>query len=385
MRLHSLVLLLSISFLRFLSPPAAAQEAPFADDGDLAPLVEAVARTRAYLEATPRATIPLADRQVTRQHALRSVERFAELLAAHGLTPPFYEALRREFDVITVPGHDGQGAVHVTGYHLPLLEARLKPDARFRFPLYALPGDLVRVDLGAFHARYQGESVTARIQGGRILPYFDRVAIDDRGALAGQGLELAWVDDELARYSLMVQGSGLLRFEDGRIVNVNYAGANGRPYTSLGKALVADGKIPAETISMPAIEAYFRKHPEELRATLNRNASYVFFRLAPEGPFGSDGIPLTAGRAIATDKRLFGSGLIGYLTYPRARFAADGAITAWEPGSRFVMDQDTGGAIKGAGRVDVYWGGGPEAALRAGTLNGSARLWYLLLKEMPRP
>jgi membrane-bound lytic murein transglycosylase A len=367
-----------------LSLPASAQGLAVSDDGDLAALQQAVARTRAYLAGSPRATIPLGDRQVPREHALRSAERFAELLTRHGLTPAFYEAVQAEFDWISVPGHDGQGKVHVTGYYLPLLEARPQPDSRFRFPLYAVPKDLVRVNLGAFHARYEGQTLVARIQDGKVLPYFSRSEIDDGGALAGRGLELAWVDDEMARYSLMVQGSGLLRFADGRIVNINYAAANGHAYKSLGKALIADGKLPAEGISMPGIEAYFREHPDQMRAYLNRNPSYVFFKLAPEGPYGSDGIALTAGRAIATDKRLFGSGLIGYLTYPRGRFKPDGSVEAWEAGSRFVLDQDTGGAIKGPGRADVYWGGGAEAAVRAGTLNGDARLWYLLLKETPR-
>lgn len=371
--------------LALAAPGMAMPLPPLADDGDAQSLRRAVSRSRAYLEASPRATLPLGGRQISREHALRSAERFQDLLDAHGLAPAFYEALRREFDWIMVPGHDGQGALHATGYYLPLLDARSKPDTRFRFPLYAVPPDLQRLNLADFHPRFAGQTLVARVADGRIRPYFSRVEIDDHDALRGQGAEIAWVDDELARYSLMVQGSGLLRFEDGRIVNVNYAAANGHPYKSLGKALIADGKIPEAEISMPAIEAYFRRHPDELRGYLNRNPSYVFFQLAPEGPFGSDGIALTPGRAIATDKALFGSGLIGFLTYPRARFAPDGEVEAWEPGSRFVMDQDTGGAIKGPGRVDVYWGGGPEAALRAGTLNGEARLWYLLLKESPRP
>lgn len=366
-------------------PVTVSEAQPVSDDGDLMDLKQAVARTRTYLSGLSRLTIPLGDRQVPVPLALRTAERFAELLDRHGLAPPFFEAVRTEFDWVAMPGQDGRGTVHVTGYHLPMLEARERPDARFRFPLYGMPPDLVRVDLTPFGARFQGQSLTARIQGNRVLPYFSRTEIDDRGALSGRGLEIAWVYDEMARYSLMVQGSGLLRFGDGRVVNVNYAGANGHPYVSLGKALVADGKIPQATISMPAIEAYFRERPEEMRPYLNRNPSYVFFRLAPEGPFGTDGIPLTAGRAIATDKRLFGSGLVGFLEYPRARFGPGGRIASWEPGGRFVLDQDTGGAIKGPGRVDVYWGGGDEAALRAGTLNGEGRVWYLLLKEEARP
>ncbi|MNX84777.1 Membrane-bound lytic murein transglycosylase A precursor [compost metagenome] len=167
----------------------------------------------------------------------------------------------------------------------------------------------------------------------------------------------------------MVQGSGILRFEDGREVPVNYGGGNGHPYVSLGKLLVADGKIPAERISVPEIRRYFDAHPEELHGYLIQNPSYVFFKLAESGPFGVSGVMLTAGRSMATDKALSPSGAIAYV-----RYTQDGK----EQG-RFVCDQDTGSAIKGWGRADIFWGAGEEAGLIAGTLNASGSLTYLLL------
>jgi membrane-bound lytic murein transglycosylase A len=149
----------------------------------------------------------------------------------------------------------------------------------------------------------------------------------------------------------------------------------------MGKTLIADGQIPADQISMPAIQAYFKQYPDRLHGYLLKNPSYVFFQLAKEGPFGSSGIQLVPGRAIATDKRLFPPGTIAFLEYPRARFDDQGKVAAWETGGRFVVDQDTGGAILGPGRIDVYWGAGDEAARRAGTLNGNGRATFLLLKD----
>lgn len=374
----------TILLLALLSAPAHAQPTTATDDGDLASLKQAVARSRAYLAAIKRPTLTLGDRQVPLEHLRKTADRFAELLERHGGTPEFERAVQAEFEWIPMPGTDGQGKVHFTGYHLPQLEARERPDATFKFPLYAAPSDMVSIPLGAFRTSLAGQTLLGRVQGSQVVPYFSRSEIDDGKALDGRGLELAWVSDELARYSLMIQGSGLLRFGDGRIVNVNYAAQNGHPYSSLGKHLVADGKIPQALVSMPAIESYFKAHPQELRGYLNRNASYVFFRLAPEGPYGCDGIPLTAGRAIATDKRLFPSGAIAHIEYPRAAFDASGRVERWEPGARFVCDQDTGGAITGPGRIDIYWGGGDEAARRAGTLNGEGKAHYMLLKQ-PTP
>lgn len=370
----------SLVALFALAGPAHAQSAPL-DDGDQASLVQSLDKTIAYLKTTKKRKLTLAGREVTAERLLATAERFKAIVEADFGTPRFESAVKAEFEWVSMPGTDGAGSVHFTGYHLPLLEARDKPDAEFRFPLYAAPDDLVHVDLGAFRGALAGQKLIGRLAGGRLVPYHSRAEIDDGRALAGRGLELAWVKDEMARYSLMVQGSGLLKFADGRVVNANFAAQNGHVYSSLGKALAADGKLDAKKLSMPAIEAFFQANPAQLRPYLNRNASYVFFRLAPDGPFGCDGISLTAGRAIATDKRLFPSGAIAHLEYPRAAFDAKGGVKAWEPGARFVVDQDTGGAILGPGRIDIYWGGGDEAARRAGTLNGRGRASYLLLRE----
>lgn len=393
---HPLVLLVLLALLAAAGParadepdPSAPSDAPATavpvpDDGDAASLLASLERTRAYLATVRKPGLSLLGRTIPTERFRRSVARLEQLVKTAWGTPAFDRALREEFEWVDAPGTDGRGTVRFTGYHLPLLEARTHRDAKFRFPLYAPPPDLLAIPLGSFKPELAGTVLVGRLKGSTVVPYFDRAAIDDGGALEGRGLEVAWVADELGRFSLMVQGSGLLRFEDGRVVNVNYAGQNGQPYVGLGKALVADGRLPAAQLSMPGIQAYFTRHPGQLHGYLNRNPSYVFFRLAPEGPFGVDGIPLTAGRSIATDKRLFPSGAIAYIRYPHATFDARGRVTGFEPSGRFVLDQDTGGAITGPGRVDIFFGGGDEAARRAGTLNGDGRLSVLLLKPDAR-
>lgn len=364
-----------------LAAPVQAAPTSYVDEADLASLQTALARTDAYLSTLKAPTVKLLGKDVPVARLRKSVARLQALVGACWGTPDFDRAIADEFEPIAMPGADNQGTVLFTGYHLPLLEARDKPDATFRYPLYAAPKDILTVDLGAFKPALAGQTAAGRLVGSRVVPYYSRAEIDEGKVLKGRGLELAWVSDELALYGMMVQGSGLLKFPDGRVVNANYAAQNGQPYVSLGKALIADGKIPAEQISMPAIQAYFKQHPTELHGYLLKNPSYVFFQIMPAGPYGVSGMQLVPGRAIATDKSLFPSGTIAYLEYPRARFDDQGNLCAWEQGGRFVVDADTGGAIRGPGRIDIYWGGGEDAARRAGTLNGNGHATFLLLKD----
>lgn len=357
------------------APAGGAERQVLRDDGDKASLLLSLERQRPYLAREGGATFTIGDRPVTRDALRRTSEAFGRLVQEAWGTPDFDRKLAERFEFLSA-----SQSAHVTGYHLPLLEARRQPDATFRFPLYQPPSDLVRVELGKFKPQLAGESILGRLDRGRLVPYHSRADIEDLGALAGKQLEIAWVQDELARFLLMVQGSGLLRFEDGTVQPVNYAGANGRPYTSLGKLLVGDGKIPKERISVPAIKEYFAAHPQELHGYLVRNESYVFFRLSDSGPFGSDGIMLTPGRSIATDKRFSPTGAIAYLRYAKPLLGPDLRPTGVAESGRFVCDQDTGSAIKGVGRVDTFWGGGREAEALAGVLNATGSITYLLLK-----
>jgi len=268
----------------------------------------------------------------------------------------------------------------LTGYHLPVLEVRDRPDAEFRHPLYRRPPDLIEVDLGQFRPELQGQSLAGRLRDGRLLPYPERQAIEDHGALAGQGLELAWARDELDLYLLQVQGSGYLRDASGRERLARFAGTNGRPYRSLGKMLVEDGLIPADQVSVPAIRETLARPGVDRHAYLGRNERFVFFEVAQGPVTGSGNMPLTPGHSIAADRRVMSPGFVALLSFVRPVPDASGSPMPGERETRLVGIQDTGAAIVGPGRADLFLGGGEPAAWLAGQLKASASLEFLLLR-----
>ncbi len=198
----------------------------------------------------------------------------------------------------------------------------------------------------------------------------------DRGLLAGRGLELYWLRDPMEVYIVHVQGSAKLRLPDGSLHSVGYAGKTERPYVGLGRTLVEEGKIDRGRLNLFAICDYFRRHPDELEDYLHRNESYVFFTETEGGPYGSLNIEVTPLRTLATDKKVFPRGGLTFVetTIPDAR-------GAMRPFTRFLIDQDTGGAIRSAGRADIFVGTGPEAERIAGGTFAEGRLYYLYVRE----
>ena len=266
-----------------------------------------------------------------------------------------------------------------TGYFEPELRGALREGGRYRVPLYGRPHDLVSVDLGLFRPELVGERIAGRVTDGVLEPYATRTEIDT-GALAGQGLELAWVDDPIDAFFLHIQGSGRIAFEDGTKRRVAYAGTNGHNYFAIGRRLVALGAFTPEQITMSAIRDWLAENPDQAPAVMRENASYVFFRWlgeaqAADGPVGVQGVPLTAGRSLAVDRRFVP------LTAP---IWLDGAAPDPDPAKgdrrlrRLMVAQDTGGAIRGPVRGDVYWGAGDEAGSVAGRMKHRGRYWLLL-------
>ncbi|KAF1081740.1 MAG: Membrane-bound lytic murein transglycosylase A [Candidatus Rifleibacterium amylolyticum] len=246
-----------------------------------------------------------------------------------------------------IEGEDGRGNVHFTGYFTPRLAARSKRDDVFKYPIYGMP------KLGRMPTRKE---------------------IDHDKALAGRGLELAYTDSLLDNFFLSVQGSGVLDFGDGNIRHIGFAGANGHPYRSVGKMLVANGSIPAEKISLRTIRAWFSAHPEQLVPTLNNNPSYTFFEWRPAATTGGAGVPLTAMHSIAVDRSCIPYGACLLAEIPV--LDEHRGLT----GHRYdiLFAHDTGGAIKGPGHIDLYHGQGREAGDNAGDLHHYGRLWLLL-------
>ncbi len=345
------------------------------DDGERDDLVAACRGSAAYLAALPGERVfTFGTEQRTAAELAIGVTRFCHLLAAGG--PGLTRRLAEDFVLFRSRGRDGAGDVLFTAYYEPLLEARRQPEGEFRVPIYAVPDDLVTVDLSDFGVTAEPGRLVGRVAGRKLVPYWDREAIDYAGAIEGEAVPLAYLAGPVAAFFLHVQGSGTLRFPDGSSMRVGYAVGNGRPYRSIGRLLIDEGLVPAEDMSMQAIEAYLEAHPDEVRRVLSANPSYVFFRpLDPSGgPLGCYEIPLTAARSIATDRR--------FLPVPVPAFVRTTLPTADGTGSRpfvrFVLNQDTGGSIVGPGRVDLFLGLGPTAGAVAGRTKNHGELLVLL-------
>ncbi|WP_374440061.1 murein transglycosylase A [Stella sp.] len=265
-----------------------------------------------------------------------------------------------------------------TGYYEPLLAGARSRGGRFAVPLLRRPPDLVEVDLGQFRPALRGQRIAGRIEGGRLRPYADRAQIEG-GALAGRGLELLWVDDPVDAFFLQIQGSGRVRLADGTVVRVGYDGQNGHAYVPIGRLLAERGEIPREEVSMPSIRRWLAAHPAEGRRLMHENPSYVFFReLKGDGPLGAQGVPLTPGRSLAVDPSFVAYGVPVWLD-------AEDPLSTQARVRRLMVAQDTGGAIRGPVRGDVFWGFGKEASERAGLMKSRGGYWLLLPRDVQPP
>jgi len=265
-----------------------------------------------------------------------------------------------------------------TGYYEPELQGRWRPAGAFQVPIYSRPKDIVSVDLGDFRRELDGTHLAGRLEGEKLVPYYSRAEIN-AGALKGQELEIMWVSDPVEAFFLHIQGSGRVRFADGSYVRIGYAGRNGHRYTSIGRELVAMGAMRLNDVTAPAIRQWLNTYPARGAELMNRNESYVFFRVIEgEGPIGAQNIPLTPGRSLAVDRTFITLGTPIWLdtTDPTVK---EGLI------QRMVIAQDTGSAIKGPVRGDVFWGFGEMAALRAGLMKQSGNYYLLLPRASMRP
>ncbi|HEY7138517.1 MAG TPA: MltA domain-containing protein [Methylomirabilota bacterium] len=368
-----------------VEPATALRPAPRApvlrDDADPASLRAAVTESLAWLAAQSADRVFVAGpRRVTVAEQARALRALLGVLSESPGPERLAAYVRETFELLESAGGP-EGRVLVTGYYEPVVDAAERPSPEYGVPVLALPDDLVEVRLEAFDPRYRGERLFGRVEGRRLVPYWPRADID-AGRLAGRGLELAWARDPVDVFFMEIQGSGTLRFPDGREQRVGYAGANGRAYRAIGRLLIDEGQVPGEKMSMQAIRDWLEAHPDQRQRVLQHNESYVFFRPLPGPPEGSLGRPLTPGRSVATDARLFPPGALAFLETEWPEQAPDGTAR-WAPLTRFVLNQDTGGAIRGAGRVDFFWGRGEAAAFAAGLMRQPGRLYFLVPRRQP--
>ncbi len=284
----------------------------------------------------------------------------------------FYETWFTPYQVFNP---DGTDTGLVTGYYVPLLKGSRKRSKRFAYPVYGPPDDMLDVDMGDAYPQFKGMRIRGRLDGKRVVPYFNRAEIDAGLATTLKGKELFWVENQVELFFLQIQGSGRIELEDGTQVMVGYADQNGHYYSSIGRKLVDMGELKLEEASMQGIKKWAEENPDRLFVLLGQNPSYVFFRELPDklsSPLGAMGVPLTEEYSIAVDKRIIPLGVPVFLatTYPNSP----------EPLNRLMLAQDTGGAIRGAVRADFFWGFGEIAAVRAGSMKQTGRMWVLFPK-----
>jgi membrane-bound lytic murein transglycosylase A len=329
---------------------------------DLDGLQEAIARSLSYLaKPSSKRFYPYGD--ITHEHAVKSLQELQKLVAAKLPPAQMNNVLRERFDTYISVGCDDQGTVLYTGYYTPIFDGSSVRTERYKYPLYKTPVDLVKGP--------EGSILGQKVKDGRLQQYPSREDIQKSNMLAGN--ELVWLGDPFEVYIVHVQGSAKIRLPDGRIEAVGYDAHNSWEYKSIRHKLIADGKFTEKNINMKAMIEYFKKHPDEVDMYVGQNPRFVFFRPETGEPRGSLNESVTPSRTIATDKTI----------YPRAMFAF-AAVDLDRPVG-FVLDQDTGGAIRAAGRCDLYMGIGDRAGELAGKTYREGQLYYLFIKPETRP
>ncbi|MHC8491466.1 murein transglycosylase A [Thalassospira sp. SM2505] len=264
-----------------------------------------------------------------------------------------------------------------TGYYEPELRGSLTREGPYQTPIYLKPDDMISVDLGDFSDELKGKKLVGRLTGSNLKPYFDRAAIE-QGALSGRDLEMVWVDDAVDAFFLQIQGSGRVVLPDNSVLRIGYAATNGHPYFAIGRELIERGALTRETVSLQTIRKWLHDNPGEADGVMNTNASFVFFRPLQTdpndptaGPLGSQGVALEPGRSLAVDRRFHAMGVPVWVE-TRDPMNADRSF------NRMMIAQDTGGAIRGPVRGDIFFGPGEDAALFAGHMNRKGQKYVLL-------
>lgn len=343
--------------------------------GDGASLIKAIDGTIEYFgKPSSQQWFPYLD--ISHDRALKSLHHFKAVVQEASSPEDLNQRIAAEFDVYRSKGWDGSGTMLFTGYCQPIFDATTEKTGAFQYPLYSRPPELMKdphgTPIGWEQDGMQTSSPTRR-------------DIDNGDALAGRGLEIYWMKDELERYIVHVQGSAKLRMPDGSLRSIGYGGKTEHEYVGLGETLVKEGNVAKTGLNLRAVKQYVANNPDKGREYMYRNESYVFFTDIEGGPYGSLNIEVTPYRTLATDKKIYTHQGNPYTIFPRGGVAfietrvptEDGMSSSFD---QFVLDQDTGGAIQSAGRADLFVGTGPEAEQVAGDIYSEGYAWYLYSK-----
>ena len=374
------------------NPPA------LSDDLDFAGLVNGIKANADFLEKSSRVEMTFGELKIEKKKYISALRYLCESSKSK---ESFYRAVNENFDFFEVYGNEDWSQIKATSYYSPVLQGSKKKTKKFSQPLYATPKDLLVIDVDAFveafpkwkafkeqilEQRSSRSLIKARLveqknSQSMIVPYYNRDEIDNKDVLKkDKDLVIAYVDP-VDSFFLQIQGSGIVEMKDGSRFTVGYANQNGHPYVAIGSTLL--DKIPKEKMSMQTLTAYLRSLPKnEMQKILNKNPSYVFFQKIDGKPIAFMGTEVVDGRTVATDNGLFPKGSLAFLEFEKPIFENAKATEPieWKKSARFVLDQDTGGAIRGPGRLDLYAGGGAVAEQFAGVLKNPARLFYLVPK-----
>ncbi|MFN2353148.1 MAG: murein transglycosylase A [Desulfopila sp.] len=353
----------------------------FADDGSGATLRQALAEQQRYLNNQDAAfRVTIGPESYSRKQLAASLDLFAAILQRNPAPRKLEQLIAENFTVYQAGGRKSGnfGEMLVTGYFTPVFEGRLSRSPPFIHPIYGVPDDLITRPM----PNSQADTAIAgrRDANGILRPYWTRRKIETGNLLRGH--ELVYLKDRFDAFLLHIQGSGHIALPNGDIRTLQYRGNNGHPYSSIGRLLVDEGTLALEHTNIPAIRRYLADNPTEVDRVLHHNKRYIFFGWAKEpAVYGSTGRPLTAGRSIAIDGDILPFGTLGYLVTRRPVVDDGGRISHWTPLQRFVLPQDSGSAIQGSGRVDLFWGAGEYAEIAAGTMKENGALYFLLPKS----
>ncbi len=389
-RIVSIALVCSVSACARVTPsgPSAAFReisAPtLSDDLELSGLSDAINAELAALRKTAKKEMVFGSISIARSKYATALERLNSVLDTPISTSEKLKYISENFRFFEFFGGQSWGEVLLTSYFEPVIPGNRHRTKVFSRALLAKPEDLLSVQLANFSEKFKDEKpLKARHESDKVLPYFTRAEIDGENKLDGRGLELVWVDP-IDAFFLHIQGSGTVRHSDGTEEHIVYADKNGHRYEAIGKFLKA--QIAPKPVTTDSIEELLRKmSPSDRDSILFKNPSYVFFSKSRDRAITSLGVPATPGRTIATDPRFAPKGALAFIEFSKPTFNEDhNSATSgprFIPASRFVVDQDTGGAITGTNRVDLFWGRGDEAKRHAGVMQHRARLVYLVPRE----
>ena len=365
----------------------------FDDDADTASLRSAALQSKAYYQRLPATqNFRFGSENFSAQDLIDTMDTLVALIDGATTKTDWLNSLAQHFWIYQSVGVDARRTVTFSSYYEPTISARLLPDAIYKYPLYTRPSDLIDVDLSLFNSALAGTRIVGHVVGRSLQPYYTREDIDSERVLKGERLEIAYARNPLDIFFLQVEGSGWLDVGSGLPVRIRYDGDNGLPFRSVGQYLVKSGRVPAQGFGHQKFQSYMDQHPLQRQKLLNVDERYVFFELdtgsSSVSAYGNLNVPLTSGRSVATDPKIFPKGALAWISVrgedpSKSTTSTTQGFSGRHSFSRFVLNQDEGGAIKGPGRVDIFAGHGPDAEYFATHLWNPGTLYFLVKKREP--